>query len=168
MYCAVLGCKSQDSKKDRDKGIRLLSFPRGRDLRKKWKNACRRPENFNIYKNRICSLHFSDDVKEEVPTLNLPAPFTFIFDEELIDQVKQHDSLYNRKHPLYTNASAKEKAWNEIAIHLNSNGKKKYFIFQILFACTLKKPISSKYQSTKKHENIRFKAACLDGWLIFD
>jgi len=43
--------------------------------------------------------------------------------EKLIDAVHNRQQLWEKKHPDYKNANKKNNQWNEIAVHLNQDGK---------------------------------------------
>lgn len=64
MRCAVHKCKSSNEK---GRYCRFYSFPSDETLRKKWKDFCGRPKDFNASHARICSFHFvSDDIERNL------------------------------------------------------------------------------------------------------
>ena len=58
VICAVYGCSNRCKSKVEGKTISFYRFPKDPELIKKWTNACRRKDCFNVKNARICSIHF--------------------------------------------------------------------------------------------------------------
>lgn len=61
MFCSVFGCGNCSHGPKRSVGISFYSFPKDKQLKKKWIDFCGRQDTFRADTSLICSLHFNDE-----------------------------------------------------------------------------------------------------------
>ena len=97
--CTVISCKNPN-------GITYHTFPRDKEVAKKWLEKCGRPPSYDTYRKKVCAIHFTDDdydpestghrmlKPDAVPSLNLKVGGKMI--DELLHNIIIHRLLLNK------------------------------------------------------------------------